>query len=701
MRPQIDQMNTPLDLLNDVLQEVGFNAKDVAHTKILISNLENVIFEKYEFIIDSKLDLFSNEYYEAKEVLDISSKEQSYYGYFLKKSLPLRLKEIIILTENAIPNLITPAAFSILNVEGGSKAQELGIVFLKPGGESIKSLVSKGRLFSHKFCIEVLIPALVGVINKLHKLGIAHGNINPNNIFIDEANNVMLGECVSLPCGVLQPIFYDTADRGQCTKFGKSDVDLNADYYALGMTLFSIVSKQFFDNADSLSIVSRKLNEGTFNILNELYLVNGELGDIIRALVIDDKKLRWGAKELVTINNINTEQVANLFDKSFSSRAIVFKEKEYFSKAALAHDLSIYWEEAKVFVKTETLNKWLDISSREQQLIRALEKLKDAINKRGAMQSLFAKDEEYLIKVIMLLDPEGPFRYRGFAFHINAIGTLLCASIATANNELTQIIANSLFSAIFSYYRQVSELFGEPIYRNVLLKIEKCHDNIRRAGYGYGIERCLYDLNPSLPCQSHIVANIICFDLEKLLNFMESNKVTLDEIFSKKNLLCYIASKIELQGDIVIENLKSFPHLKKSKEFTCLALLATAQNYAKIPALNHLCSIYAVKIKSLLKDHIKSTSIKNQLFSNIDRVAQSGNLNALLLTASNTNYLVQDFEGLEKAITRSRQIVRNLTDLSDTFKIDLQSKKKGLKIATNLGYIVSCCSVILAIAHNL
>jgi hypothetical protein len=281
---------------------------------------------------------------------------------------------------------------------------------------------------------------------------------------------------------------------------------------------------------------------------------------------------------------------------------------------------------------------------------------------------------------------------------------MLAASMALNQADIAQLIANILFSGMLSYHKQIALLnkqFKLSISYSDLL--ERTAENIRKVGYSYGLERCLYDLNPNLPCQSHVLGNGLYYKLQDVINYLEEKKVSIDDLLSKKSIFCYIASKIYDQSgyDIKIENLRNYPNLEKSKELLTLKVLATAQRVAKANQLPFLGSAYAKKIKDLLKNELRGESIKKKLFDSIDSIAASGDLTSLYNASVNTRYLEQDFQGYTNALLKARQINTSLTKLSNKKDMERNARGVGLKFAVSVSYIVSGISIIFSIIKNL
>lgn len=683
-----------------MIKNLFTDIRELDRSTLGVSEVIDTIHSKYRLQMSTpKIDSLSSQQAEAYEVEDIVSNSLDLYALLFRKNLPVRYQEICSLQATFIQNFAIPIDCGITNISS-QQAERFCVIMKKPAGKTLKSYIEEKRQFSHNFCIENIALPISKILLQLHQCGITHGCINPGNIYIDEEDNITLGNCISEVCGLSQPTFYETISRGQCHPYGKGIPDPSIDYYALGMTIFAVVTGNTYNSHDRIALLNDKLQSGTYGFLNNLYLVNGILGDLIRGLVIDDKSLRWSAEQIDAIAHGRDYIVSNLIEKSFLSRPILFKEKEIYSKISLAHELSIHWEDAKLFIHSEAINKWLDIRTNEQKLLEELENLKASSKKRNSAQQLFSKDDDLVMKAILLLDPDGPIRYKNIAFYKESTGDMLAAGMAFGYADVTQFIANALFANFFAYYTQLYEIYQDHQYVADKYLFERSSESIKRAGYGYGIERCLYDLCEDLPCQSHIFTSTMIFSSKEALLYLENNNVKVEDILSKKTLLCFIASKLRVPGELKIEHLKDYPALQKNKELFSLYLLANTQLYAKIDSLPNLTAAYASAVSPILNNFLKSQSIKKMVNSAIDESIVTGDLTRLLQNATNITLLAQDAEGFMKALRRTVVINSMLQQFSQSNAADARAKQLGLSTAVRISYLLTCASVIFSFFKN-
>lgn len=682
---------------NNIINIINSGLKGLECEDIGISETANIVAKKYEIeVYKGKIEEFSSPQADAYPVRNVEDGKEDYYCLIYNKNIPTRLAEIIALKAVHIPNLVSPLEIQIVPLgEQGEKF--LCVVCKKPKGISLKELVKSKREFSYQYLLKKVISPINKILSSLHNIKIVHGRINPSNIYLDENDELTIGECISGIVGLSQHDAYETIGRAQCHKYGKGEGDKSIDYYALGMTIASIISKRFFEEVEHINLIESKLQNGTFSFLNNHYPFGGTMSDLLRGLVTDNNDVRWGYKEIENILMDGSYSLPNVFEKSALPRPVIFKEKEYFHKEALIYDLVQNWEDAKLFIKQSLLSKWLDISATEQATIEALESLQETFKKRFSSYSLFSKDDEHLMKVLIILDPNGPIRYKNTIFYKDGIGPLLVYSMVNQVNELAQFIANCLYVDLYSFYEQIANWFKDKKYLSGVHEFRQVTSNIKKGGYGFGIERCCYDLNISLPCQSHVLGRELCYGVGDVLKYLDNENVNIDEILSKKNLLCFVASKLELFEEFRVTKLPNFYMIEKDKTFVSLMILGIAQEKVRMKKLKNLSGLYAEKIKAILETIIKGELNKKNIFSSIDKIKSEGNLNLIKQSATDIKFLEQDVKGFSEAVARVEVINGELDQLRNRFNIERQARENGLKLAVKISYFIALISIILAI----
>ncbi len=680
----------------DYLNILTSDNDELSLEKLNPSSVANQIAGRYE-ITTQRIQDYSTDFVDAYEVLDtLDDKNNSkFYAIVFKKNMPFRLHEIIKLKKIKSPNIYSPIEYGVTQI-GSSEEQFFVTILPKPTGQTLRSVISKGFRTDLNFAFQKLLPPIVQALGLLHQSDITHGFINPDNIIIDETGNVVLSECISEPCGLSQSVFFETIERAQCSHLGKSATSLPSDIYALGMTLFYCISGRDLTGVDPQEIIRQKLFQGTFHFLNAAHLLNGQLGDMIRGLAADQVSQRWGLTEIDGILQGRNYSMTDLTDLSYLSRAIIFNGKEYYSKKSLAYEMCLNWDLAKEFMKTDKIKKWLETNTSEEKYVEALEIFGNLTSSKSLSQKLISVEDEKLMKLLMILDPEGPIRFKNLIFFKDGIGPLLAHSMAFSHTETTQLLAAFLFLNVFNIYEVLASLYNMPSLNNSMTQIDRASEFLKKSEYGFGIERCLYDFNPTLVCQSPVVAKIFCIGLKDILEYLDSAELNFEDLVAKKTISCFLASRIVLMTEVKNKELDKFPLVQRSRAYQILGIFAQAQKHARIPNLSNLCATIMQSVRDVLDAALKSNSIKKAFFDKLATASRTGNILELQKMALNSNHINDDIDGYTEALRKGANIAREIFSFNNKNAINYDIRRKSLRIAVRFSYIL-CGFIALSI----
>jgi pSer/pThr/pTyr-binding forkhead associated (FHA) protein len=137
-----------------------------------------------------------------------------------------------------------------------------------------------------------------------HKVGIIHRDIKPANVLVTQANevkvldfglakNIMNDDGLSMPGQILGTPQYMAPEQ-----WGEHDVDPRCDIYALGVTLYQLVTRQLpFGGASSKEIM-RKVMDGTFPRPRSIVAaIPEDLELVILRMMVTDRRYRYASAE--------------------------------------------------------------------------------------------------------------------------------------------------------------------------------------------------------------------------------------------------------------------------------------------------------------------------------------------------------------------------------------------------------------------
>lgn len=689
------------DLFNGIYNDF----LDLSQSKFTISEVANQL---ENFHIDASLQLseFSTEFaiaYPAftntpSEATNDGAPSSEYYALVFKKNIPIRLKEIIELKNYMGTNLIAPIQYGLANVGLSGEERFFITILPRPKGKSLAELLKAGLKLDESFITRKLLKPILSVLNHLHQTSIIHGSINTKNIFIDSQGDVTVASCISEPCGLSQAPFFETIERAQSQNYGKGSATEKVDYYALGCTLYTLLTGKDFSNYEAKELVRAKLQFGTYGFImqNSSSIGSAKLMDLIKGLVSDNAANRWSYIDIDAFlqgRNYNSE---TLNDKNPMTRAITFNGKEFYSMRAIANEMAQNWDIAKEFIKTDKLKKWFESNQCEPKFLDMFFNFNaNFTSSKIGSQRIFSMDDERLIKTIILLDPIGPVRIRNVAFHKDGLGLIMLSAFNNGQGDITQLLAGSLFANIFSVYEFLSAQLGETSHMHHMIVINKCAEHIKKHEIGFGFDRCLYELNPTLPCQADPMKMEFCIGLRDVLSYIEDHQLEYDAIVSKKSITAFIAAKFGMTNENKAYDLEIAPSLQKSRVIQLTLILAAAQKKTKIGKLDHLASTIKNALVDVFDGFLRSTAIKNEISKSLSNAAKTGDLYELYKSISNQHLIKKDMDGYVDAIKRGAEIARDIFFYSNQSLVAHDLRKKSLKVAVKFSYIISCFIVIM------
>ncbi|MDA0653270.1 MAG: hypothetical protein O3C49_08350, partial [Proteobacteria bacterium] len=201
------------------------------------------------------------------------------------------------------------------------------------------------------------------------------------------------------------------------------------------------------------------------------------------------------------------------------------------------------------------------------------------------------KGAEKIAQISVLMDPIGPFRFKGLVAMPNAMGPILANAFRKKEKEtinlIAEIIGNGAAAKWYSAQSQRDQIIDEAEQKN----IRRMQQLLRHTGPGYGIERCLYMLNPQYPCQSDILQGKIVSDVVDLLPALETLVQTNGKlpILLDRHLTAFIASRIKANVDRLLGALEAAQGDVLLSKLGMLSLLAAVQSKhgpAELPYLS-------------------------------------------------------------------------------------------------------------------
>lgn len=390
---------------------------------------------------------------------------------------------------------------------------------------------------SPKF-VEQVLPA----IQLLSTLGQAHRSIRLDNLYYmdKECSVLVLGDCVSAPPGYNQPIIYESLERSITMPSGRGAGNVLDDIYALGICMvFLLLHKNPAEKKSDDEVIIGKCDEGTYKFLCDMERIPLPLIEVIRGILADEPSERW---ELDAIERWLAGQKAHVIQRKpllASKTGFKFNDKKYHSPRSLAYAFSKNIQDGVKCVKGSKLEAWLsktlnrpDIAEDISGLI-ALSKAHDT-KPDGSGDVLISK-------VCMRLDPLGPIRFKNFSFMLDGFKDAFAMEYLHSGGF--QIQGQILARNLITYWAASQPVQNSEIGRH-LKTFNSLRTFAKTPSMGYGMERCLYELNRSLSCQGEYLKQQSVHNIDALMPALNNISETVDHQLHPidKHIAAFIAT---------------------------------------------------------------------------------------------------------------------------------------------------------------
>lgn len=652
----------------------------------------------YKVKLDEPLPQLNTKTANAYNVINLVEPEnQSLYALVcLPGSVP-RYDVIERLMQSPHPHLICPVAYDVVHLSQGNDSR-LVIIHEKPQGQTLTEFLSKAAAPSEEYIIRNFITPLANVIHHMEKLGVSHGCINPNNIYVK--TKVVLGECVTEPCGYSQPFTYEPLERIQAHPAGKGSMS-STDYYSLGVVvLFTLYGAKHFDSASRETMIKLMLHEGMYYALTHGKSHPEAFDDFLRGTLHDQRNDRWGWKQLQPWISGKRFNVLPPPSPTANTRPFEYNGKEIYTRRELAESFFNDWINIPAALQSNQFLHWINVSLRNKPLAENISRT------IGTMSQLTIKDDllfnEHLMRIILMLDPDGPIRMYPLSFYPDGLTSLYMEYFKNEQQKELNLLVHFLEqNMVMSWVNMQAkedtddeeEDTSSPVYV-VLSRLDKMRVCLRNTGPGFGSERILYELEPEMPCLSPLLQgkyvdklDDLLIELDRLSPSLIGQKSTIDN-----HIFAFLASKLGIQHSIRLRELENIPDLANNRECIALRLIAMAQyrcGNISLPGLSHFMALQLIPVFG----KIRSRTIRTEIHKKLRESAATGYVQVMAKEMLDSAYIEQDYRGYIRAYNNFHQNIGRIISLQKGEFLMKRSDHLGVLIAKFAAYSIFCITL--------
>ncbi|MDH5748580.1 MAG: hypothetical protein OEY85_04640, partial [Rhodospirillales bacterium] len=461
------------------------------------------------------------------------------------------------------------------------------------------------------------------------------------------------------------------------------------DLYALGVSLvFHLLGyNPLADMTDNDLIVS-KIEQGTYATLCGKTRIPISMLEPVRGFLTDDPDERWGLESLEMW--LGGRQSTPIQKKVIykSDTPFTFMDKKHFTTRTLALSFSQNTSEALRVIKEGGLGKWI---RKDFGNVIMADDYENEIEVNTKTELVPVGGEEVFIsKICMILDPLAPIHFKGLSFMPKGFGWVLATEVLQRGDA--QRAAEALSKSLPAYWVS-AQLEYSPEHSNLNKEFKQLRGFLQINDLGYGLERCLYELNKYLPCQSPFVSKEhvihvydLMFALDRISSSVDNSLKPID-----RHIAAFVSAKVDHD---ISPHLKSLASPLPDKSIIgILSLLAFLQWRLKIDALHGLSSWVGGLLKPAV-DSYHSRKVRKEVQREVTKCIDTGILPELFDVIDNSAKRNKDIEGFKAAVKQFAETESELKSIDVTEAGSSESAEHlGRQAAAMISVIISLITV--------
>lgn len=539
------------------------------------------------------------------------------------------------------------------------------------------------------------IAPMISALLSLSAAGIVHNSIRPTNIFwrLGTAVPPQIGECLSTPAGLGQPVAFEPVERALALPIGRGVGSHADDCYAFGVSLaFLVLGGNPLRGMDDKTIIDMKMQRGSFGtIIGARRLLPSHI-EILRGLLADDAAQRWTSTDLDQWLSGRRMTPKSSDAGRRAARHFSFMDKEYWQIAPLALALAANPTEATKVIENESLNKWLRRALNDKERAKDLETVIADLKQSGKTSHY---EDQLVARVCIALDCTGPIHYRGLSIMPAGIATMLVD--ATLNGANTQVLSEIISSELVIVWIRMQRE-SKVDYVTLSQLFERLKNIVEKTSFGNGLERVLYEANPGLPCLSPMLRQqyvtspkLLLPALERIAASGNRSREPMD-----RHIAAFLIARERRSESIFIP--MSLPEGSVARGLAILTLLAEMQYRNGPENLPHLASWLSFVVEPATRRFL-SKNMRADIQRKANEIIAGGNLSLLLQLIDNPKRITRDQQDFHAARLLYLNIQKEIIGLEARINnresvIRAAGKPLAASISTFLAIILICAALL-------
>lgn len=434
----------------------------------------------------------------------------------------------------------TPAWFVVCEAPPGPPLWPTGAVSAQPWRES--------DLLDH-----VLRPA-AGALERLLARHVTHRAIRPNNIFrTGPGEPVVLGCAWASPPALLQPALFEPPYSAACLPQGRGEGSIADDVYALGVTLLCLaMGRSPLAGMDDRTILRRKLELGSFQALAGEERLPPIISDIVRGMLAEDPEHRPPPAMLADPAAARARRVAAR-PVTRAQSSLDMEGGPVWNVRMLGQAIAAAPDSGVRLLRSGAVDRWLRRSLGDSALAMRLDEMRRA-RSSGSVEEETRADAMHVMFAVATIDPLAPCAWNGLQLWPDGLGTML------ADPAIQAAHADTIFEMIdaegMAAWGALRPERSDPM--TLRQDAHRMRGLLRQRGWGGGLRRLRYALNPLLACDSASIESLAVVRLTDVLGALEgvaARADTANTLPLDPEIAAFLAARHEARIDTEIAQL--------------------------------------------------------------------------------------------------------------------------------------------------
>lgn len=545
---------------------------------------------------------------------------------------------------------------------------------------------------------------MAGVLLEFLRTGIVHGNIRSTNLFwrVGSASPPQIGECLSAPTGVGQPVLFETIERGMSMPVGRGLGTHWDDCYAFGVTLaLLILGQNPLRGLDDRNVLQMKMERGTFNALIGSHRIGSTHLELLRGLLTDDVAHRWSAADIEQWLNGRRLTPKGSETGRRASRHIDFGGKEFWQLRPLANALASQPTEAARFIESGALDKWLRRALGDEGKANDVNEALISLKESGKTANY---EHQLVARACIALDPTAPIRYRGLSLMPTGIAAALAEAVLTGAGANVAILTDIITSQLVAFWVEMQkELKTELV--PLAQQIERTYAIFEKSSFGNGVERVVYELNQTLPCLSPLLRGQCVMTPKQILPGLErvagSSARPNDPI--DRHIAAFLIVR-DRRSELLFDAMKA-PENSPRRSVAMLTLFGEMQQRYGPDTLPHIAQWLLPLLEPSIRRYF-SKAVRENLQKQARSMAERGDIGALVRLIDDPKRLERDRQDFVAARLLYLSILKEINALEGKIadrdgEVQSAGKPVAVLVSSMLALGIVIFSIVRVVLHNL